>query len=603
MRKFVRIIGALCVVFTILICLTEVSEALETEFHGRVQSTFVLRDINGFQYEPFDQTKGVQWRQELKFDLCIKPEYEQHPHNLRLDKFFLSYRGAYDAIFDVVDRDAYNDIRQKSDRDFQLGRDDIETENDLREAFVDIISETGAHSLNLRLGRQIVQWGDADAFNVVNVLNPLDNSTLMFFENPEDLATPLWMGRLNYSRPKLGPFHNIGLEFVLIPDIRPYQFAPLDDTPDPDINLNSPYAFFLKDFKARELLGLYGLSVDDGGDLIPYLRDVEHIIPTLLDLVPQYTGEPVDLTDVPGLLYGLLDNLPPILERLPGYWYERWGEHVAPVPIDVRENVPGSGFDNAEYGVRLQAGYGSFVGNLYYFRGHQDFPGLGLEQALTENEANLRHPRQHMYGASFNYFWAWANAVVRGEGSLTQKMSLTDLTMVLDSALFNFALDENRQIVIEDGQIVFPLEHGDYTGVVEKKVYQWLIGFDKDFWIRWLNPHKMINTSWQAYWMHIHDWGNSHTWRPLNRTNDYRFTGVLFTQYRHGQITPMVVFIYDTEETWMTLASVQYSKDGRLFYKMQQMSFWGDVDAISPFTTPANCIGKSEISFRVGYNW
>jgi hypothetical protein len=162
------------------------TRALETDFHGRVQSTFVLRDTNGFQYSLFDEAEGVQWRNELKFDLTVRPEYEK-PRDFRLEKVFLSYRGAYDAIFDI--RDRYDDIREKSPADFELGREDIEYENDLREAFIDLIGQGEKQSAVLRLGRQIVQWGEADGFNVVNILNPQDNSTLMFFEMPEDLAT------------------------------------------------------------------------------------------------------------------------------------------------------------------------------------------------------------------------------------------------------------------------------------------------------------------------------------------------------------------------------------------------------------------------------
>jgi len=257
MIGFLRIV-VLGVFFTLWFCM-DYSQALDTEFHGRIQSTFVLRDNNGFQYDVFDQAKGMQWRNELKFEVTAKPEYELEPA-LRLDKIFLSYRGAYDAIFDVLkDRDAWQDpagaeaINEKSTADFDLGRDDIEYENDLREAFIDIVGETEFQSVTLRLGRQIVQWGEADGFNLVNVLNPNDNSVLMFFETPEELATPLWMGRINYSKANLGALHNIGVEVALIPDIRPQQFAPLHDTQYEDYNCNAPYAFGFKQLKARDI--------------------------------------------------------------------------------------------------------------------------------------------------------------------------------------------------------------------------------------------------------------------------------------------------------------------------------------------------------------
>jgi len=41
---------------------------LDTEFHGRLQSTFVSRDTDEFQHGVLDECRGVQWRNGLKFD-------------------------------------------------------------------------------------------------------------------------------------------------------------------------------------------------------------------------------------------------------------------------------------------------------------------------------------------------------------------------------------------------------------------------------------------------------------------------------------------------------------------------------------------------------
>ena len=171
-------------------------QCLDVAFHGQVSSLFVLRDIDGFQSGFLDENRGVQWRNTLEFDLTLKPEYKPGA-TYYVDKVFMSYRGAYDAIFELTDR--YDDVREKSPDDFELGRDDIEWENDLREIFVDLVAEEGMTKVNLRLGRQIVRWGETDIFNVLNVVNPSDNSFQMFFQDPDDTAIPLWMARLNYN--------------------------------------------------------------------------------------------------------------------------------------------------------------------------------------------------------------------------------------------------------------------------------------------------------------------------------------------------------------------------------------------------------------------
>lgn len=592
MKKFARI-AAIGLAFASLLFCTNSGQALDTEFHGRVQSTFVLRDTNGFQYGFLDESKGIQWRNELKFDITARPEYEEE-HAFRLEKVFLSYRGAYDAIFDVCkDRDAWQDpagdeaIREKATDDFDLGKDDIETENDLREAFVDLVGEVGTQSLTLRLGRQIVQWGEADGFNVVNVLNPNDNSVLMFFESPEDLATPLWMARLNYSAGDVGPLHDVGLEVVLIPDIRPMLFAPLHDTQYEDYNCNAPYAFGIQQLKDRRMPGLVGLAINDVGDVIPYL-------PSIADAVAaDTTGALI------GQMQGLIaaNNLTPFYDQVMAGAFTG-GQTFAASPVHINQVVPGNTIDNMEYGLRLQGGYGSFIGNLYYFHGFQDFPTFDLSRALTESTAYMVHPEQDIYGASFNVYLSSINAVLRGEGCMTNKMAFTDLTKVLESALFNYL---GGYMATGEG---LP---GDNTSTVKYKVAESLIGLDKDLWIRWLNPSKMVGTSWQVYWRHIHEWEDDAIWRPWEKQDQYRLTGYFYTDYWHGRIHPEIFLMYDLRGVWMTMASVKYSRDGKLFYKLSQMSFWGNpggaTGSITPFTQPIDLTGTSEISFRVGYNW
>lgn len=215
---------------------------LTTEFQGHLESKYITRDTSGFQYGFMDDLDSVQWKQEMQLDFTVRPEYIYGQPAFRFQKAFFRYRGAYDAIFDTTDR--YDDIRKKSPADFELGRDDLKWENDLREAFADFIGEdsTGSTRANLRLGRQIVQWGEADGFNLMNIINPNDNSSKMFFSNPEDLLTPLWMGRFDVKVPGTGFFENFDLQVLAIPDIRPTQYAPLDG------QYNAPYAFGFKGF-------------------------------------------------------------------------------------------------------------------------------------------------------------------------------------------------------------------------------------------------------------------------------------------------------------------------------------------------------------------
>jgi hypothetical protein len=219
------------------------------DFRGQVYSLFILRDSNGgFQRGFMDTLKGVQWRNVLEFDLTLTPEHKPGA-SYYLDKVFMSYRGGYDAIYQMTDR--YDDVKRKTRENFEIGRDDIEWENDLREIFVDLVAQDADTKVNLRLGRQIVRWGETDLFNIINMPNPNDTSYQMFFSDPDDLAYPLWMGRLNYNVTGVGVFNSIGFEFLAIPDIRPGQLAPFAEEGTDFWNTDAPYAFVFDPYTAN----------------------------------------------------------------------------------------------------------------------------------------------------------------------------------------------------------------------------------------------------------------------------------------------------------------------------------------------------------------
>ncbi|MBW1902635.1 MAG: hypothetical protein JRJ20_13525 [Deltaproteobacteria bacterium] len=75
---------------------------------------------------------------------------------------------------------------------------------------------------------------------------------------------------------------------------------------------------------------------------------------------------------------------------------------------------------------------------------------------------------------------------------------------------------------------------------------------------------------------------------------------MLLTDYHHGEISPSIFAMYDPEGTWMTTANIKYTPSNHWQFKLTQMSFWGNENAISPF---AGMIGTSELSFKVMYRF
>jgi hypothetical protein len=105
-------------------------------------------------------------------------------------------------------------------------RDNYYDEIDIRELYVDIQPHP---ILNIRLGRQLVAWGESGNSRLLDVINPVD-ATWHFggFESFEDQRIPLWMLRTTVEIPQLDG----GLDVVWIPML-PFVERPEDTVTTP----------------------------------------------------------------------------------------------------------------------------------------------------------------------------------------------------------------------------------------------------------------------------------------------------------------------------------------------------------------------------------
>lgn len=211
--------------FSSLILLPDRASGLGTErwqVRGFLENNLVLRDSSGFQYGFMDDPEFVQFRTTFKIetDLGIRQGFRLSRNlEFRIERMFAAFRAAYDAIYDLRDFPIQNEFRTG---DFELGRDNLKLDAELREIYVDM----SLSRFWMRIGRQIVSWGETDGFRILDIVNPLDTSYNLFFIMPEENRIPLYMGRFIFTLPDLKSFTNTDLEFVLIPDIRPTLQAP-----------------------------------------------------------------------------------------------------------------------------------------------------------------------------------------------------------------------------------------------------------------------------------------------------------------------------------------------------------------------------------------
>ena len=227
------------------------------DFHGYLESNVVMRDTDGLSTGFFNKTEVIQQRNTLKFDLDIHTNFDIG--DFSLEKVHLTYRGAYDSIF-WLRQDRFDNIPDKRPGRFNYGLDDIEYENDLREAFFDITYD-GSHGVGfLRPGRQLVSWGEVQGFTILDKINPVDAS-FAISAFPDELHVPLWMARLNYSLPPSANF-NLNFDLVLVPDVRPTQMSAIDS------KMQAPY------MRGTSFYGFKDLWQN------PFFQDITEDVPT-----------------------------------------------------------------------------------------------------------------------------------------------------------------------------------------------------------------------------------------------------------------------------------------------------------------------------------
>ena len=108
--------------------------------------------------------------------------------------------GYYDAAYAINGRSDYtDDVLDTHEYDFELT--DTYVEGSLQE------------HVDLKLGRQVVNWGRSESIRVLDVINPLDNREPGLVDI-EDIRRPLGMAKLGFFR---GPW---SLTFLAIPEIR-----------------------------------------------------------------------------------------------------------------------------------------------------------------------------------------------------------------------------------------------------------------------------------------------------------------------------------------------------------------------------------------------
>ena len=168
-----------------------------TERSWDISGEFTLATVYNINHEaPAPGRTDFRGLSRLRPELCLDVETNlSHAWYCKIGG-----RGFHDFAYAIQGRDDFTD---------QV-LDEYENEIELTETYVE---GTVTPSLNLKIGRQIVVWGNTENFRVTDILNPVDNRDPGMVDI-EDLRLPTGMVRLTYFN------RSCNLSFIAIPEIR-----------------------------------------------------------------------------------------------------------------------------------------------------------------------------------------------------------------------------------------------------------------------------------------------------------------------------------------------------------------------------------------------
>jgi hypothetical protein len=448
---------------------------------------------------------------------------------IRSAHFVALYRGVYDSVYDFQPgpRQEVFPYRGRAGRDGKLSdltqgaAHALRFESIFREVYSDI--EFAEIPLTLRLGRQMIVWGESDNLRMLDRANALDttwHSGGLGMETWDELRIPYWTIKGLYSFGKVGPLIDTFLEAYWVPGHwvpAKIGFAPGRPWSVPATN---PF-----------------VGSPTGGNF-KLLND------TVLGRKGDYDKDPGDNSQI-GVRVGA--TTPQGLTVTLNYLYQRISQD--------------DGMNTASLRGRNQCGI--FWGVACH---------SPIEQALHNTRliargvlpAEAYYPYVHTLGISASY--ADSNYI---EGVWRMETIYEFGKPFADKRKPIFILDENNN-----------LTSSGLLGVKKSDAWQAFIGFDRPTWIRWLNRRTTFFLTTQLFWQYIPEGTSRFQGQisPTDKVRNWEVVGTLAasTVYWKGTLLPLAFIVvdpinhYSSQFGWL----VDYYVTPRLIVRLAQSYFF-----------------------------
>ena len=402
----------------------------------------------------------------------------------------------------------------------------------MREAYLDFRWDFLGSNL-LRLGKQQVVWGKADFFRLQDIVNPVDFGQHFFIEPFEDTRIPQLSAWLQH---RFGDV--LGLQDVAGNVV--WNF----DTFNP-VGLGvggSPWAVNFGDQK--KAFAFDNSLFDAGlctGSATPGVCNPRHVNFGLTqERVPNWNIKNSGI----GMKWDFQLPHPSIRFALTDWW------GIGQTPVFVNSSLqvvqdgtghilqgslfPQSGVNCAKL-AQISAGYPGAYGpgggglpiiattpnNIHL--GKNVNPRTFLNNCVFGGGAQIRYHKDNTLGLSADYFEPFTGVVIRVESSWTHNALLND-TDSLDWSTNN-------------------------------DIMQYVIGFDRPHFIKFLNPDRTFFSSFQVFETYYPGAHSSNGGKDglVTGTNDFTFTAFTQTHYYRDQIIPLIFAAFGTEGTDATI--------------------------------------------------
>ena len=190
---------------------------------------------------------------------------------------------------------------------------------------------------------------------------------------------------------------------------------------------------------------------------------------------------------------------------------------------------------NSEIGVRAQARFNRLEAALFYFYTRSDGMVFHLDQFF---QLHARWPFYNVFGGSFNFYEERTATVFTGEFAYFKDFPFSPKDLVI----FN--------------PVTFQLE---FDQLIFRDVFSFMLGFDRPFWFKFLNKHKVFQVGGQLFNTHILNYDHNIGGGVQSEDSSQTMVSLnIMTAYFHEYIQPTFFIIYDFSGTWWANPQIKY---------------------------------------------